>query len=110
MVLMRSHNICFCREIRKIILELSFKERNVPTGDNPIEKGGKNENGTVASPESIPIHLKVYGFTSIFFCHVFKGRQYSGLPVLLTWRTKFPNWGRLLKERICSNGRKFFSL
>ena len=36
-----------------------------------IQKGGKNENGRVASPESVPIHLKMHDYTT-------KGNQ-SGL-------------------------------
>ena len=32
-----------------------------------IEKGGKNENGRVASPENVPIHLKQLPFKKEFF-------------------------------------------
>ena len=28
--------------------------------------GGKNENNGVASPESVPFHLKLYGYTQVF--------------------------------------------
>ena len=93
MVLMRSHNICFYRELRKIILELSFKERNVPTGDNPIEKGGKNENGTVASPESIPIHLKVLGSPPPLSAMFSKGSNFLDFLFAYLENFFFPNWG-----------------
>ena len=33
----------------------------------PIHMGGNNENDRVASPESVTIHLKVYGSISTFF-------------------------------------------
>ena len=43
----------------------SERKEFAPTGANsflseltPIQKGGKNENGRVDSPESVPIHLK----------------------------------------------------
>ena len=32
--------------------------------------------------------LNVYGYTALFFCHVFEGRRFCA-SILITWRTKF---------------------
>ena len=53
---------------------------------------------------------KVYGHASIFFRHVFKGRQVSRLPFCLPGGRIFPKWGLLLKGRIFSDQRKLFPL
>ena len=39
-----------------------------------MEKGGRNENGRVTSPESVPIYLYVYGYTSMFCSIFYKAR------------------------------------
>ena len=53
---------------------LLLKERICSDGANyflyevtPIYMGGNNENDRVASPESVSIHLKVYGYTAMVF-------------------------------------------
>ena len=53
--------------------DLLLKERICSEGNkffslrvDPNEMGGKNENKRVASPERLCIHLKVYGYTSMF--------------------------------------------
>ena len=38
----------------------SYRSKFFPLRVDPIENGGKNENGRVASPESISIHLKTF--------------------------------------------------
>ena len=89
---MRGHNICFHSEIRKNVFELSsvpsliwssissldketlskgvltLKGKNsFPLRVEPIEKGDKNEDGRVAFPEAIFIHLKTY-FLKMWHC------------------------------------------
>ena len=41
---------------------------------NPIYMGGNNENDRVVFPESVLIHLKIYGCTTLFFPPFIKQR------------------------------------
>ena len=50
-------NITITREANTLIQQKEFASRRESLV--PIEKGSKNENGRVASPESIPIHHAV---------------------------------------------------
>ena len=53
-------------------------------------------------------YFKVYGYTSTFFCHVCKGRQFVWLPGCYTGGRSLPKMRStvLLMERICSDGSK----
>ena len=53
--------------------------------------------------------VKVYGYISIFF-HQFKRRQFSWVPVCLLGGGSCPKRCLHIKERICSDGSKFFPL
>ena len=50
------------------------------------------------------------GYTAMFFHQFYRERQLLILLFASLADTAFPNWGLLLKERICSKRSKFFSL
>ena len=53
---------------------------------------------------ALPLYIKVYGYTSMFFCHCYKGeRLFTFLDHKALLKT-----GLLLKERINSLGSQFY--
>ena len=52
----------------------------------------------------------VHGYTAIFFSMFSKGGNFRNFPFAYLEDEIDPKWGLLLKERICSDGSKFFSL
>ena len=83
----------------------SYRKEFAPRGANsflseltPVDKGGKTKNGRVASPESVPIHLKMCGYTIM---------ESSSTHLFLQ---PISMWVQLVKERICTFRSKFFSL
>ena len=61
-------------------------------------------------PQELPgiADIKVYGYTSNFSPHVFRGKQFSGISVCLFDDEVFAKWDLLLKERISPVGANSF--
>ena len=54
--------------------------------------------------------VKVDGYTSLFFCPFYKGKQWTDFLFALSYDLVLPKHGLLFKERICSSWSKFFPL
>ena len=54
--------------------------------------------------------IKVCRYTSIFFCHYYKGNNLGDILFASVYEESFQKMGLLLKERICSYRSKFFPL
>ena len=57
------------------------------------------------------IYINVYGYTFHFFPPCFQRETIFFdflFPVCLHGGQRLPKWGQLIKERICSDGSKFF--
>ena len=52
-------------------------------------------------------HLHI--FFLLFFCHFAKGNNFRDFLFAFLDNAALPKWGKLLKERICSYGSKFFT-